>query len=410
MKKKNLCEVCDSKDLVNVLDLGKQPLCDDLIEIGNNKKSKKYKILIQLCKNCLTAKQRYNVNNRTLFPKIYHYRSRLTNDVLTSMNDLVFKTKKIIGNLYKKNILDIGCNDGSLLNYFKKAGANTLGIEPTDACLDVKKKIKIINDYFNYKSVREIKRIFNKIDVITFTNVFAHINNLEELLNNLKKIINPSTVLIIENHYLLSILDNFQFDTFYHEHPRTYSLKSFIFIAKKLNMSIIKVEFPKRYGGNIRVFLKKDSFNNNKIKKFLLNEKNFIKKFKKLNSILKKWKKNKLILFKKYNTRYNSLPGKAFPGRASILINHLGLNEKNIAFISEQKNSPKIGHYVPGTRIPIVSDEDTLLKKNYPIIINFAWHIKEEIRNYLFKNKVKSKIINIIDKNDFKNTPKKKLG
>lgn len=409
MKKKNLCEVCDSKDLINVLDLGKQPLCDDLIEIGNNKKSKKYKILIQLCKNCLTAKQKYNVNNRTLFPKIYHYRSRLTNDVLTSMNDLVFKTKKIIGNLYKKNILDIGCNDGSLLNYFKKAGANTLGIEPTNACLDVKKKIKIINDYFNHKSVRKIKRIFNKIDVITFTNVFAHINNLEELLNNLKKIINPSTVLIIENHYLLSILDNFQFDTFYHEHPRTYSLKSFIFIAKKLNMSIIKVEFPKRYGGNIRVFLKKDSFNNKKIKKFLLNEKNFIKKFKKLNIILKKWKKNKLILFKKYNTKYNSLPGKAFPGRASILINHLELNEKNIRFISEKKNSPKIGHYVPGTRIPIVSDENTLLNKNYPIVINFAWHIKKEIRSYLLKNKVKSKIINIIDKNDFKNTPKKKL-
>jgi SAM-dependent methyltransferase len=406
MNKKYLCEVCDSKNLVNVLDLGKQPLCDDLIKIGTNKKSKKYKILIQLCKRCLTAKQKYEVNNNTLFPKIYHYRSHLTNDVLKSMSDLVFKTKKIMGNLYKKNILDIGCNDGSLLNYFKKEGAKTLGIEPTNAYLDAKKKIRIINDYFDYKSVQKIKKIFDKIDVITFTNVFAHINNLKKLLNNLKKIINPSTVLIIENHYLLSILDNFQFDTFYHEHPRTYSLKSFIYIAKKLGMSIIKVEFPKRYGGNIRVFLKKDGFEDKKIKKFLLKEKNFIGKFQKLNKIIKNWKENKLILFKKYNAKYNSLPGKAFPGRASILINHLELGEKNVAFISEKKNSPKIGHYVPGTRIPIISDENNLLKKKYPIIINFAWHIKKEIRDYLLKNKVKAKIINIVDKNDFTNYPK----
>ena len=72
----------------------------------------------------------------------------------------------------------------------------------------------------------------NKIDLICFTNVFAHIENLNELLKNLKALINKDTVLIIENHYLGSILKKNQFDTFYHEHPRTYSLKSFSFIAK----------------------------------------------------------------------------------------------------------------------------------------------------------------------------------
>ena len=82
--------------------------------------------------------------------------------------------------------------------------------------------------------------------------------------------INEDTVLIIENHYLGSILKKNQFDTFYHEHPRTYSLKSFNFIAKKLNVNILKVQFPKRYGGNIRVILgRRKTKEGNKISYFI---------------------------------------------------------------------------------------------------------------------------------------------
>jgi hypothetical protein len=94
--------------------------------------------------------------------------------------------------------------------------------------------------------------------------------------------------------------------------------------------------------------------------------------------------------------------GKAFPGRASILIRMLNINEKFISAIFEKNDSPKIGHYVPGTKIPIYSDN--ILKKNknnFKIIINFAWHIKKEIKKYLNKNNIKARIINIIEKNDF---------
>ena len=69
-----------------------------------------------------------------------------------------------------------------------------------------------------------------KIDFITFTNVFAHIENLTELIKNIKLISSKETKVIIENHYLGAIFKNSQFDTFYHEHPRTYSLSSFEFI------------------------------------------------------------------------------------------------------------------------------------------------------------------------------------
>ena len=70
-----------------------------------------------------------------------------------------------------------------------------------------------------------------------------------------KKIIHENGVFVIENHYLLNVIKKTQFDTFYHEHPRTYSFSSFKEIAKSLGMNINKLEFPSRYGGNIRVFI-----------------------------------------------------------------------------------------------------------------------------------------------------------
>ena len=105
------------------------------------------------------------------------------------------------------------------------------------------------------------KNHFGKIDVITFTNVFAHINNFSELIGSLKLFIsnNPNILIVIENHYLGSVLNKKQFDTFYQEHPRTYSVTSFNFISNLLGLNISKLNFPKRYGGNIRVFLSKQN-------------------------------------------------------------------------------------------------------------------------------------------------------
>ena len=396
------CSICKKKKLTEVLNLGPQPLCDDLIKIKSKKINKNYKIVILFCKVCKTAHQKYKVKDQILFPKKYHYRSGLTKDVLNSMENLVDECENILGNLKNKNILDIGCNDGSLLSFFQKKGSNVLGVEPTNAHKDAKKMgIKVINNYYNLACNKKILKQFKEVDVITFTNVFAHINDIDETLNALKKIINKKTIIIIENHYLKSILNSFQFDTFYQEHPRTYSLMSFAYIAKRLNLNLSKVQFPKRYGGNIRVFLSKFIKTNSLSTKLLGEEKNFLTKFKKMNRSIDKWKNQKLLIIKKLNRDFGPLPAKAFPGRASILINTLGLNEKNISYISEQPGSKKIGHYVPGTRIPIVSDNKFLRNSKINVIINFAWHIEKEIKNYLEIIKCSSKILNIISKNDY---------
>jgi len=121
------CEVCGSTNLIDVLNLGDHPLCDDLIPVQDESISLEYPIEILLCITCLTAHQKYQVPKHELFPRSYHYRSRFTSDVLNGMKDLANKIDVYLPSGVKgKIVLDVGSNDGSLLNYFKYLGAITV--------------------------------------------------------------------------------------------------------------------------------------------------------------------------------------------------------------------------------------------------------------------------------------------
>ena len=324
-----------------------------------------------------------------MFPTSYHYRSRFTADVLNGMAGLVESCAQQFGSLADKKVLDIGCNDGSLLDLFRQEGAVTLGIEPTGACLEAKEKGHItFKRYLSVEVASAIAASHGKPDFITFTNVFAHIENLPEVLASLRWLMTPDTVLVIENHYLGAVLDGNQFDTFYHEHPRSYSYTSFVHIARSLRARLLKVEFPSRYGGNIRVFLGKAARDRSggavDREDLRVRESHFPERFAALRENMERWREVQKRFLEGQIRQSGKLRAKAFPGRAAILVKLLGLNDELISAVYEKPGSLKIGHYVPGTRIPIRSDDDLfdLPDKTLPVL-NLAWHISREIRSYL---------------------------
>ena len=393
------CEVCGNGSLISVLDLGFHPMCDDLIPINESRVCNKYPIKIYFCEECCTAHQRFQIPKNVLFPESYHYRAHLTPSVLSGMRDLVGSFEQRFGPIDGKIVLDIGCNDGSLLDIFYSKGCSVIGIEPTSAALD--SKHKILNCFFDKESTNEVLSLVGQPDIITFTNVFAHIENLIELLDNLKLLIGDNTVVVIENHYLGSVLQTDQFDTFYHEHPRTYSLKSFQYISKSLGLTLQDVQFVSRYGGNIRAYLghEKEVSTN-------INEGNFVQLFNTMNRNLLSWKTEILALINSLVDKYGPLTAKAFPGRAAIIIEYLGLNESHLSAVYEITGSKKVGYYVPGTKILILPEAELFSKKDLPdIIINLAWHIPTEVNANLCAHGFNGKMINIKDFPVQKNDP-----
>jgi SAM-dependent methyltransferase len=397
------CEVCGNNELKSVLDLGLHPMCDDLVAVGEDRKCIEYPIEILFCERCQTAHQKFQIPKAALFPKTYHYRSRFTADVLNGMADLVSSVQSRLGDLTGRKVMDIGCNDGSLLDIFRSKGALTFGVEPTGAYSDAEKKEHpVINDFFSAETAQKILAQYGKMDFVTFTNVFAHIEDLKGLLKALKVITHDGSVVVIENHYLGSVLKGSQFDTFYHEHPRTYSYKSFEFIGEALGFNVSYVEFPSRYGGNIRVFLSKSAaVPQQELKQLREVEERFYSQFKALNEGMKNWIKNKRSFLKNNTGDGTKLIAKAFPGRAAILVKLLNLTNNEIECVFEKPGSIKIGHYLPGTKIPIASDDDLFVNKfKEAPILNLAWHIPREIREYLKAHGHTGKVYDIIEPDD----------
>jgi SAM-dependent methyltransferase len=323
------------------------------------------------------------------------------------MRSLVDGCEQRFGCLAKKTVLDIGCNDGSLLGFFREKGARTIGIEPTGAAEDAKQAgHEVYADYLSPDVASGIVRSHGYPDFITFTNVFAHIEDLDGVLASLRCLMADNTVVVIENHYLGSVLDGNQFDTFYHEHPRTYSYKSFSRMAATLGADILEVKFPSRYGGNIRVSFGRvnpgRAIDLEKVRAVERREAGFGDAFSVLRTNVERWRSIKSDEIRTLHAKYGKLRAKAFPGRAAILVKLLGLDEKMISAVYEKPGSLKVGHYLPGTRIEIHSDDElfSLSDQTQPIL-NLAWHIPTEIRAYLAAHGYSGQVVDVLSAEDF---------
>ena len=396
----NHCQICGNKDIKTVLDLGYQPLADDLKDTkSTNAGTTFFPIEIGFCKKCILLQNNYIVDDKSLYTKNYHYRPGITKDVVNNFQSMSQKLTKLYDLNLESIVADIGCNDGSLLKQFRKLGiTKTVGIEPTDTIKYAKPKIKTVQDFMNISSSKKALKFYGKADLITTTNVFAHTNNLKTFILGVKKLIKKNGIFVIENHYLGAILKKKQFDSFYHEHLRTYSLLSLVRLMKYYGFRIINAYTTDRYGGNIQAHFSlgnlKKSHNVNKILdkevKDKLNKEMTYKKLKKdIENI-----DYQISTFINQN-KHKKIVAKAFPARASILVHRFSSIKNNISFVAEQPSSLKLNKYVPGTNIKIISSEK--LKTFKPdIMIILAWNLFDTIHKKWKAKLKKTKFVKIL--------------
>ena len=183
-----------------------------------------------------------------------------TSPVLKKHFENYFKKIKKIKKINKKRdkILDIACNDGTFLNFFKKDKFdNVVGIEPAKNLrhLNKKKNIDINTDFFNYKNSFKFKKKYKSFKIITANNVFAHVPDLKDFALGIKNILSKDGLFIFEVSYLLDVLKKLTFDTIYHEHMSYHSLKPLINFFNSINLEVIDFDLVEAQGGSIRVFV-----------------------------------------------------------------------------------------------------------------------------------------------------------
>ena len=224
----------------------------------------KYPLRLAKCTKCAHVQLDYLASPKKMF-KNYLYLSSasttLTNH-LSSIPLAINKKKRI-----KKNdiVIDVGSNDATLLKGYKSFGAKCIGVEPAKNLRKYYKKnnIKLINNFFTNNIAKKIKKDYGAAKFLTATNVFPHLQKLDEFCHSLHTVLDNDGIVLIEAHYFGQLIKDVAFDTIYHEHASYWSVSSVNKLFKKYNLNLFHVDFLNIHHGQIRCWISK----NNKIKK-----------------------------------------------------------------------------------------------------------------------------------------------
>mgnify|MGYP001208723848 CR=1 FL=1 len=398
--KLNYCQVCNSKKLKKIIKMGSTGLCDSLLTKKQLKKEKSYPLNLVRCTNCQLIQLDYTVNNKEVFHLKYPYKSGITKP----LTNLLHSTSKYLRDNFEfsKNPLaiDIGSNDGTLLRGFKKQKFEVLGVEPTNiAKLANKNGIKTLQSFFDIQSAKKISEKFQKAEVITGTNIFAHINKLNSFMEGVKLLLDKKKGLFVtESHYAVNIIEQLQYDSIYHEHLRFYLLKPLDVLMRMYGFKIIDAIKIPNYGGSIRVIasLNQEIKPSNNVKKILNYErsKGFYtsKKYTKFSNDIKKNKKKLSDLLLNIKEKNKRIVGIGCPGRCITLLAYCNINNKILDYIAEQSTSLKLNLYTPNTHIQVL-DEKYFFKKQPDYALILSWHYGKNVMKNLRDKGFKGKFI-----------------
>ena len=394
------CQICNSSKMHLILDLGNQPLCDSLLtkETLNNPEPT-FPLRMLWCEECSLAQLDYCVDGNEVYHLDYPYRTGITKELveyLISMSDSLIQKYNLNQN---DLVVDLGSNDGTLLSGFKEHGIKIIGVEPTNiAKIANKKNIETVQEFFTLDVAKNIKTKSGEASIILATNMFAHMATIGEVISGIESLLKPNGVFVFENHYLLDVIHGGQFDTIYHEHLRTYSLKSLIKLFSYYDFTVTDVERGTRYGGNIRVHVTKGKNKNvsKNVESLLKLEEEFglyeLDTYRKFAVRVKTAKKDFMNFLFDMKKEGKTVVGNSCPGRSVTLLNYYGVDSDLLPYIAEQPTSLKLDMYLPGKQIPIVNNE-ILIQEQPDYVVLLAWHYATPIMNQLKERGLKSNFV-----------------
>ena len=394
------CQICNSNKMHLILDLGHQPLCDSLLTKEMlNKLEKTFPLRMMWCEECCLAQLDYCVDGNEVYHPDYPYRTGITKELveyLENMSDSLIKKYNLNEN---DLVVDLGSNDGTLLNGFKNNRINVIGVEPTNISqIANKNNVETIQDFFTVDVADNIKTKIGEASLILATNMFAHMATIGEVISGIELLLKPDGVFVFENHYLLDVIEGGQFDTIYHEHLRTYYLKSLIKLFSYYNFTVTDVERGTRYGGNIRVHVTKGKNRNvsESVESLLkLEEKSGLYKietYEKFADRVKQAKNDFMNFILKIKSEGKTIVGNSCPGRSVTLLNYYGVDSELLPYIAEQPTSLKLDKFLPGKHMPIINNE-ILIKEQPDYVVLLAWHYAKPIMDQLKERGLKSNFI-----------------
>lgn len=378
------CRICKGRNLATFLVFKPMPKPNGFLKKPINET--RYPLEVCRCTDCGLVQLNHVISAPEMFEH-YLYMTAMSKTMDIHLKEMAITLTKKFNLKPGSRVVDVGGNDGTFLSHFEGSGIRTLNIDPAKnlKAIAAKKGIENYVSYFGEKSALKVLKKYGPANVITGTNVFAHIDDLDDAFIGADTLLKPRGVLVMEFPYLVDLIEKNEFDTIYHEHLSYFLAKPLELILARHGLEIFDLEGFDVHGGSIRLYIQRigDKFYpvSSKVEALYQEEKDlgmyrqstfdkFARNIKAipfgLNAVIKKLKaQNKRVI------------GYGASAKGNVLMNMCGLGPKDLDYIVDS-TPDKQGLYTPGSHIPIRSEE-YLEKDNPDYAVLFIWNFKDEV-------------------------------
>jgi SAM-dependent methyltransferase len=379
------CRSCGGSKGSLILDLGQQPLANNLLRPEDLAKPEpKFPLRLAICQNCWLLQILDLVPPVQLFSEYLYF---------SSFSDLMLRHAREAAGRYVKEfsltaasfVVEIASNDGYLLQNFQAAGVPCLGIEPAAniAIVAREKGIETLVEFFGAELAGKLSGAGRKADLVLGNNVFAHAPDTNDFVAGLRTLLKPSGRIILEFPYAADFIEKTEFDTIYHEHVFYFSLTALQSLFGRHGLEIFHIERLPIHGGSLRIFAGVEGFHpiqssvDELLKEEIRKGLNGLGFYEDFASRVLRLKETLRQLLKELKGAGKTVAAYGASAKGSTLLNFFGLGKELLDFVAD-RSTYKQGRLTPGTHLPIVPP-DWLLSRQPDYTLLLTWNFAEEI-------------------------------
>ena len=386
------CMNCGGRRLHSFLDLGRQPNGNNFLFAHEAAGEPFFPLVMLVCEDCWQVQIAEFPSPEFLFSN-HPYITGVNSPVVSHFQRLAAHVVTKVGLARNDLVIDIGCNDGTLLDCFASHGMRVLGVDPGERTGELARKrgITVFRQFFNSDTGRSLRQLGLQPDVITATAVFYHVPDLHDFVGGLSKVMGPKTCFVVQGVNLKDLIEKNEFDHFYHEHSCIHAVTPVQRLFAKHGLRIQDVEFSPIHGGSFILYVYREDNptpTSPAVAAAIAAEKAAkLDQRETYDAFARRIEKNMdelLALLKRLKSEGKQVFAFGAPVKGSTLLNYRGIGPELVSCATEV-NEFKIGRVMPGTHIPVVDERSLELTPDYYLVLswNFLDYLREKYRDYL---------------------------